>query len=152
MCTYLMTKPFHWYQNFNLETLTLKFDLLLKNFNLGHSFFTRRGRAFVFHMCIYVARPSMPYHDFWPSDLDLEGCITLKNKLSWTMTFESAGSIIVAIYIWLPSGSYVVFLTTLVMSRNRLKWKWTIFIEFGKCVSNYYNFFFTFKGNSSDCF
>ena len=29
------------------------------------------------------------------------------------MTFESEGLLIVAIYIWLPPGSYVVFLTTL---------------------------------------
>ena len=33
-------------------TLTLKFDLLLTNFNLGHNFLTRRGRAFILHMCI----------------------------------------------------------------------------------------------------
>ena len=31
------------------------------------------------------------------------------------MTFESAGLLIVAIYIWLPPASYVVFLTTLVL-------------------------------------
>ena len=31
-----------------------------------------------------------------------------------TMTFESEGLYIVAIYIWLPPASYVVFLTTLV--------------------------------------
>ena len=37
---------------FDLVTLTLKFDLLLKNFNLGHSFLTRRGRAFILHMYI----------------------------------------------------------------------------------------------------
>ena len=37
---------------FDLVTLTLEFDLLLKNFNLGHSFLTRRGRAFIFHMYI----------------------------------------------------------------------------------------------------
>ena len=30
------------------------------------------------------------------------------------MTFESEGLYIVAIYIWLPPASYVVFLTTLV--------------------------------------
>ena len=35
-----------------LVTLTLKIDLLLKNFNLGHNFQTRRGRAFILHMCI----------------------------------------------------------------------------------------------------
>ena len=111
-------------------TLTLKFDLFLKNFNLGYSFLTRRGRAFIFHMYIpydktfpsvpkfltwwpwpwsltyfqktstlaidylpgevglsyftcafFVARPSMRYHDFWPSDLndlDLVGWPPLK--------------------------------------------------------------------------
>ena len=32
------------------------------------------------------------------------------------MTFESKGLLIVAIYIWLPPASYVVFLTTLVIS------------------------------------
>ena len=37
---------------FDLVTLTSKFDLLLKNFNLGHSFLTRRGRAFIFHLYI----------------------------------------------------------------------------------------------------
>ena len=37
---------------FDLVTLTLKFDLLFKNFNLGHSFLTRRGRAFIFNMYI----------------------------------------------------------------------------------------------------
>ena len=37
---------------FDLVTLTLKFDLLLKNFNLGHKFQTKRDSAFVLHMCI----------------------------------------------------------------------------------------------------
>ena len=37
---------------FDLVTLTLKFDLLLKNFNLSHCFLTRRGRAFIFHLYI----------------------------------------------------------------------------------------------------
>ena len=37
---------------FDLVTLTLKFDLLLKNFNLGHNFQTRRDRAFILYMCI----------------------------------------------------------------------------------------------------
>ena len=59
---------------FDLVTLTLEFDLLSKNFNLGHSVWTRWCRTFIFH----VARPSMPYHDFWSSDLDLSGCPTLK--------------------------------------------------------------------------
>ena len=37
---------------FDLVTLTLKFDLLLKNFNIDHSLNTIRGRAFIFHMFI----------------------------------------------------------------------------------------------------
>ena len=37
---------------FDIVTLTLTFDLLLKYFSLGHSFLTRRGRAFVLHMYI----------------------------------------------------------------------------------------------------
>ena len=37
------------------------------------------------------------------------------------MTFESEGSLIVAIYIWLPPASYVVFLTTLVFLSIRRK-------------------------------
>ena len=41
--------------------------------------------------------------------------------MAWTMTFESEGLLIVAIYIWLPPASYDVFLTTLVKIRNTLK-------------------------------
>ena len=37
---------------FDLVTLTLKFDHLFKNFNLGHNFQIRRARAFILHMCI----------------------------------------------------------------------------------------------------
>ena len=51
-CVFLVTRPFTWYHNFLPCALTLKFDLLLKSFNLGHSFQTRTGRAFIFHMCI----------------------------------------------------------------------------------------------------
>ena len=39
---------------FDLMTLTLKFDLLLKNFNISHNCDTIRGtcRDFIFHKCI----------------------------------------------------------------------------------------------------
>ena len=37
------------------------------------------------------------------------------------MTFESEGLYIVAIYIWLPPASYVVFLTTLVFYQITLR-------------------------------
>ena len=49
ICTFLVTRHFHCKKKIDLVTLT--FDLLSKNFNLGHSFLTRRGRAFILHMC-----------------------------------------------------------------------------------------------------
>ena len=53
-CTYvyLVTRPITWYHKFDLVKLTLKFDQLLKNFNLGHNFLTRRDRAFKLHIWI----------------------------------------------------------------------------------------------------
>ena len=54
---------------FYLLTLTLKFDLLSKNFNLGHNLRTVRD---IFHMHFLGTRPFTSYHNFWPSDLDLE--------------------------------------------------------------------------------
>ena len=46
-------KTFPWVPKmFDLVTLTLKFDLLSKNFNLGHSSPTRGGRAFILHLYI----------------------------------------------------------------------------------------------------
>ena len=102
---------------FDLVTLTLKFFLLLKNFNLGNSFLTRRGRAFIFHICI----PCSKIFNAVPSTMIFD-LVTLTLKLTYfikqligTMTFESEGLYIVAIYIWLPPASYVVFLTTLVL-------------------------------------
>ena len=35
---------------FDLVTFTLKFDLLMKNFNLGHNFLTRRDQAYIVHV------------------------------------------------------------------------------------------------------
>ena len=52
ICVFLVTRPFTRYHNFYPMTSTLKFDLLLKNFNLGHNFQTRSDRAYVLHMCI----------------------------------------------------------------------------------------------------
>ena len=37
---------------FDLVTLTLKFDLLFKNFNLGHNLWIMRDRALIFHMSL----------------------------------------------------------------------------------------------------
>ena len=55
---------------FDLVTLTLKFDLLSNNVNLGHSSLARRGRDFI---CTFlVTRTFHGYQKFLPSDLDLE--------------------------------------------------------------------------------
>ena len=54
---------------FYLVTLTLTFDLLLKNFNFGHSFLARRGRAFILHMYIPCDNlfPWVPkFFTLWP--------------------------------------------------------------------------------------
>ena len=52
MCVFLVTRPSRGTIIFDLVTLTLNFVLLLKNFNLGHNFQTRRDRAVILHMCI----------------------------------------------------------------------------------------------------
>ena len=51
ICVFLMTRRLSWYRNFDLMTLTLKFNLLLKNFNLGHSFQTRSDQIFILYIC-----------------------------------------------------------------------------------------------------
>ena len=51
MRVFVVTQPFIVSIVFYLATLTLKFDLLLKNFNLGHNFQTRRDRVFILNMC-----------------------------------------------------------------------------------------------------
>ena len=52
-CVFLVTNLSLSIIIFDLVTLTLKFDLLLKNFNLGHNLQTRTDRALIFHMSIY---------------------------------------------------------------------------------------------------
>ena len=49
-----------------------------KNFNLSNSFLTRTGLSY-FTCAFLVARPSMLYHNFWHSDLDLDVWPILKN-------------------------------------------------------------------------
>ena len=45
---------------------------MLTYFYLGHSYLTRRSRAFIFYMYISCGKHFMLYHDLWPSNLDLE--------------------------------------------------------------------------------
>ena len=42
---------------FDLLTLTLKFDLLFKNFNIGHNFWMACGVTFIIHMCVPYDKP-----------------------------------------------------------------------------------------------
>ena len=60
-------------------TLTLKFDLLLKNFNLGHNFLTRSDRASILHMCIPCDKTFHFVPNFWPWTLTLKFDLLLKN-------------------------------------------------------------------------
>ena len=56
-----MCDPYDKTINFELVTLTVTFDLLLKNFNIGHNFFIVRDRAFIFSMCV-------PYDQTFPTE------------------------------------------------------------------------------------
>ena len=49
ICVLLVTIPFHWYQILlpNNVTLTLIFDVLFKNFNIGHNFLAHLSSSFV---------------------------------------------------------------------------------------------------------
>ena len=57
-----MTIPFFSHHTiiFDLVTLTLKFDILFKNFNLGHNLRTVRDRAFIFH--VYFLWQDLTHH------------------------------------------------------------------------------------------
>ena len=59
---------------FDLVTLTLKFDLLLKNFNLGHNFRTRSDRAFILHV-----------YSLWQ---DLSQCSIIFDLVTLTLKFD----------------------------------------------------------------
>jgi hypothetical protein len=48
-CVFLMTRPFHWYQKFDLVTLTLVIDLIVRNFNFGCNFWMLCTRILIFH-------------------------------------------------------------------------------------------------------
>ena len=69
-CVFLVARPFCQYQNFWLLTLT--FDLLLKKLNLGNKlnyFWTKRDRAFIFHLCISCGKTCLlevKFFTLWP--------------------------------------------------------------------------------------
>ena len=59
-CWFLVTRPFCPYQKFDLVTLTLIFDLLLKKLNLGYNFWTKRDKAFILHMLVPCDKTFLP--------------------------------------------------------------------------------------------
>ena len=60
-------------KNFDLVTLTLTFDLLLKKLNLDHNFWTKSDWALILHISIPCDKTSLMIPIFfWPCDLDLD--------------------------------------------------------------------------------
>ena len=86
---------------FYLLTLTLKFDLLLKNFNLGHNFLARRDGAFILDMCIPCDKTFHLVQKFLT--LTLKYYLLLK-----TLTMASTKW-------WLPLGERRFLLATLIV-------------------------------------
>jgi hypothetical protein len=82
-----MVRPFIWYHD--LDPLTLEFDLLFKNFNLGHNFWFVGGRAFIFHLCIPSGKTFLLISWPWHSDLG-----------PWSLTFFSKTLTLVITFDW----------------------------------------------------
>ena len=59
-------------RNFDLVTLTLTFDLLLKKLNLGHNFWTKSDWALILHIYIPCGKTSLMIPIFLPCGLDLD--------------------------------------------------------------------------------
>ena len=109
-------------------TLTLKFDLLLKNFNLGNNLWTVKDRAFINCTCvffrIFVTRPFAPYHNFRLNDLDIELWMTftkccyfnLVASRRTSLSYDNFCSVLTT--GWKPSANFTFGLV------ERLQWHW----------------------------
>ena len=95
----------------DLATLTLM-AYLWKTLILAITLEPEEVERSYFTCAFLVIRPCTLFLYFWPCRLTF-----LSKILFWAMTFESEvlELNIVAIYIWLPLASYVVFVTTLVV-------------------------------------
>ena len=86
---------------FDLVTLTLKFDLLFKNFNLDHSSLTRRGRDFI--CAFFVTRPYMGTKIFDLMTLNLKfGLLSKKINLGHSSLTRRGRAFILHMHI--PCG------------------------------------------------
>jgi hypothetical protein len=82
----ILKRPFFWYQDCDLVTLILNFDLVLKIFDLGYIFWTKCVRAFYMRYRCIMKRPFLWYQNFWLCDLDLWPIF--EKTLTWAISFE----------------------------------------------------------------
>ena len=103
-------------------TLTLNFDLLLKKLNLGHNFWTKIDKAFIFHMCITCGKTSLlETNFFYLVTLTLTFDLLLKKfnldhnfwtKSDWALILHISipcDKTFLLIPIFLPSGLHLEF-------------------------------------------
>ena len=87
-CVFLVTRPFCRYQRFWLRDLDLDFWPTFEKLNLGNNFWTKRDRAFIFHMCISCGKTFLLETQFFlPRDLDLDFWPTFEKKLNLDHNF-----------------------------------------------------------------
>jgi hypothetical protein len=73
---FLMKRPFNRYQKF--WSSDLEVWSTFKNFNIGHKFWMVSDRTFIMvsdrtFICVFLmTKPFYWYHNFWPSDLNLD--------------------------------------------------------------------------------
>ena len=80
--------------SFDLLSLNSKVNLLFKNFNLGHNFWIREDRAFIFHCVFHETRPFHGYQHFDITTLTLK-CAYFSNNLYLGHTFWTRRGIVI---------------------------------------------------------
>ena len=100
-------------KNFDLATLTLTFDQLLKKLNLRHNFLTKRDGAFILHVCISCGNTFL----LVPKNLTL---------WPWPWLWPTFGKT----WIWLPRGGISPVGTDpdLVLNLWCILWTWQTFL------------------------
>ena len=91
---------------FDLVTLNLKFDLLLKkNFNIGHNLLTRSDRAFILHMFIACDKTS------W-----------YRNIVTLTLKFELLLKTLIFAIIFVPEVIELSYCTCVLLVTKPFTW------------------------------
>ena len=89
---------------FDCVTLTLTFDLLMKKLNLGHNFWAKRDRTFIFHMCISCGKTFLletKFYTSWPWPWLLT---YFWNKLNLDHNFWTKSDRALILHISIPCG------------------------------------------------